>query len=135
MVYVLSHTGNPLMPTKRYGKVRRMLKNSQARVIKAKPFTIQLTYETTNYTQPVTLGIDAGYQTVGFSAVTEKEELIAGECQLLTGQVKRNTERQQYGAYAATGSVIANPGSIIAGNLKTGWQTAYSTNLIVTSDW
>ncbi|MDD2555729.1 MAG: RNA-guided endonuclease IscB, partial [Syntrophaceticus sp.] len=96
MVYVLSHTGSPLMPTKRYGKVRRMLKNSQARVIKAKPFTIQITYETTNYTQPVTLGIDAGYQTVGFSAVTEKEELIAGECQLLTGQVERNTERQQY---------------------------------------
>ena len=35
-----------------------------------------LTYETTEYTQPVTLGIDAGYQTIGYSAITDKEELI-----------------------------------------------------------
>jgi hypothetical protein len=84
------------MPTKRFGKVRRILKDNRARVVRAKPFTIQLTYETTNYVQPVTLGIDAGYETVGFSAVTEKEELIAGECQLLTGQVERNKERAMY---------------------------------------
>ena len=29
--------------------------------------------------QPVTLGIDAGYKHIGFSAVTEKRELISGE--------------------------------------------------------
>lgn len=96
MVYVLSHTGKPLMPTKRYGKVRRMLKTGKARVIRAKPFTIQLTHETTTYTQSVTLGIDAGYEAIGFSAVTEKRELISGECQLLTGQVERNKERAMY---------------------------------------
>jgi hypothetical protein len=96
MVYVLNHTGKPLMPTTRHGKVRRMLRDGRAKVVKAKPFTIQLTYETTGYTQPVTLGVDAGYQTVGFSAVTEKDELVAGECQLLNGQVERNKERLQY---------------------------------------
>jgi hypothetical protein len=96
MVYVLNHTGKPLMPTKRYGKVRRMLKDNRARVVRARPFTIQLTYKTTAYTQPVTLGIDAGYKTIGFSAVTEKRELISGECQLLTGQVERNKERAMY---------------------------------------
>jgi hypothetical protein len=73
-----------------------MLKTGKARVIRAKPFTIQLTHETTTYTQPVTLGIDAGYETIGFSAVTEKRELISGECQLLTGQVERNKERAMY---------------------------------------
>lgn len=96
MVYVLNREGNPLMPTRRFGKVRRMLKDGRARVVKARPFTIQLTYETTGHTQPVTLGIDAGYKIAGFSAVTEKEELLAGECQLLTGQVERNKERAMY---------------------------------------
>jgi hypothetical protein len=43
MVYVLSKEGKPLMPTERHGKVRRMLKEGKARVIKASPFTIQLT--------------------------------------------------------------------------------------------
>lgn len=96
MVYVLSKEGKPLMPTERYGKVRRMLRDGRAKVVKAKPFTIQLTYETTKYTQPITLGIDAGYQSIGFSAITEKKELLAGECQLLQGQVERNRERLMY---------------------------------------
>jgi len=96
MVYVLNENGQPLMPTERHGKVRRILKEGKAKVIKAKPFTIQLTYNTTNYTQPVTLGVDAGYQTIGFSAVTNKKELISGECRLLTGQAERNKERLIY---------------------------------------
>ncbi len=79
MVYVLSVEGDPLMPTKRHGKVRRLLKQQLAKVVKVKPFTIQLLYETTSYTQNITLGIDSGYNYIGFSAVTEKEELICGE--------------------------------------------------------
>jgi hypothetical protein len=79
MVYVISQDGIPLMPTKRYGKVRRLLKQKLARVIRRKPFTIQLQYVTTTYTQPVSLGIDSGYTYIGFSAVTDKKELISGE--------------------------------------------------------
>ncbi|HPT54840.1 MAG TPA: RRXRR domain-containing protein [Fervidobacterium sp.] len=82
MVYVLSVEGKPLMPTKRHGKVRRLLKQHLAKVVKTKPFTIQLLYETTSYTQNITLGIDSGYNYIGFSAVTEKEELICGEVKL-----------------------------------------------------
>ncbi|MDD3601531.1 MAG: RRXRR domain-containing protein, partial [Defluviitoga tunisiensis] len=37
---------------------------------------------TTSYTQNITLGIDSGYNYIGFSAVTEKEELICGEVKL-----------------------------------------------------
>ncbi len=48
------------MPTERFGKVRRMLKNSLAHVVRRIPFTIQLDYDTTDFTQPITLGIDAG---------------------------------------------------------------------------
>ncbi|HUW65006.1 MAG TPA: RNA-guided endonuclease IscB [Spirochaetia bacterium] len=96
MVYVLGNDGKPLMPTERHGKVRRMLKDGRAVVVRAKPFTIRLTYDTTRYTQSVTLGIDAGYSTVGFSAASEGKELIAGECKLLEGQVERNEERRKY---------------------------------------
>lgn len=81
-VYVLDVNGQPLMPTHRCGKVRRLLKNNQAKVIKRCPFTIQLLYETTGNTQPITLGIDAGSKVVGVSASTETEELYSAEVTL-----------------------------------------------------
>ena len=96
MVYVRSKDGRPLMPTERHGKVRRMLKEGKAKVVKANPFTVQLTYETTHYTQEVNLGIDAGYSHVGFSAITETTEVLAGELHLLEGQVERNRDRATY---------------------------------------
>jgi len=58
------------MPTKRCGKVRRILKSGQAIVVNRCPFTIRLTYETTNYTQPITLGVDTGTVHVALSATT-----------------------------------------------------------------
>ncbi|MGB4754576.1 MAG: RRXRR domain-containing protein [Fervidobacterium sp.] len=96
MVYVLSVEGKPLMPTKRHGKVRRLLKQHLAKVVKTKPFTIQLLYETTSYTQNITLGIDSGYNHIGFSAVTEKEELICGEVKLRNDISELLKERRMY---------------------------------------
>ena len=49
MVYVISKQGTPLMPTERFGKVRRILKNSLAHVVRRIPFTIQLDYEENPY--------------------------------------------------------------------------------------
>lgn len=49
-VYVLDKNGSPLMPTSRCGKVRKLLKNGEAKVVKREPFTIQLLKETTNNT-------------------------------------------------------------------------------------
>ncbi len=63
-------------------------------MVRSNPFTIRLTYKTTPYTQAVTLGVDAGYSMVWFSAVSGTRELIAGECKLLEGQVERNQERR-----------------------------------------
>lgn len=82
MVYVLNKNGIPLMPTKRHGKVRRMLKNGKAKVVKKCPFTIQLLYDTTNYTQPINLGIDAGSKHIGVCATIEKEELYCADVEL-----------------------------------------------------
>ena len=96
IVYVVSKSGKPLMPTKRLGKVRRLLKSGQAKIFRYEPFTIQLLYETTEYTQEVTLGVDAGYQTVGFSATTANKELIAGELELLSGMSERLKARAMY---------------------------------------
>lgn len=45
-VYVISKFGQPLIPTQRFGKVRRLLENKLVRVVRRCPFTIQLLYET-----------------------------------------------------------------------------------------
>lgn len=46
VVYVLDLNGERMMPTKRFGKVRRLLKAKLAKVVTCKPFTIKLLYQT-----------------------------------------------------------------------------------------
>ena len=79
MVYVQNIDGEPLMPTTRHGKVRRLNKENKAAVVELCPFTIRLTYITTNYKQEVTLGVDAGTRHIGISATTKSNELYASE--------------------------------------------------------
>ncbi|MBA3533914.1 MAG: RRXRR domain-containing protein [Ardenticatenales bacterium] len=94
-VCVVNQQGRPLMPTTPR-KARRLLQAGKARIVSRTPFTIQLLYGTRGYTQPITLGVDAGYATVGFAAVTEKEELVGGELKLLSGMSERLAERAMY---------------------------------------
>ena len=96
MVYVLSVSGEPLMPTERRGKVRRLLKDKKAKVVSRKPFAIRLLYETTNETQPVDLGVDAGSRTIGLSACSEKKELYAGEVELRKDVTKNLSTRREF---------------------------------------
>jgi len=84
------------MPTKRHGRVKHLLRDGKAKVVKRTPFTIQLLYETTGYTQPITLGVDAGSKVIGLSATTDKEELYAAEVQLRTDVVKNLSTRREY---------------------------------------
>ena len=81
-VYVLDVDGKPLMPTCRFGKVRRMLKSGQAKAVDTLPFTIQLTYRTrTRILQPVTLGQDPGRTNIGMAAVrSDGKELGRFHC-------------------------------------------------------
>lgn len=96
MVYVLNIDGQPLMPTNRHGKVRRLLNNGKAKVIKRCPFTIQLLYESTNHTQPISLGIDAGSKTIGLSATTETKVLFEAKVTLRNDIVDLlSTRREQ----------------------------------------
>ena len=96
MVYVISKDGKPLMPTERRGRVRHLLRQGLAKVVRRDPFTIQLLYDTTTYTQKTTLGIDIGYYHIGFSVVTDKKELICGEVKLRNDISELLKERKMY---------------------------------------
>lgn len=95
MVYVLNIDGQPLMPTTRHGKIRRLLRDKKAKVLKRCPFTIQLLYKTTDITQNITLGVDAGSKYIGLSATTEKKELYATEIELRSDIVDLLSTRRQ----------------------------------------
>ena len=82
MVYVLNRYGEPLMPTERLGRVRRLLKERKAIVVKYHPFTIKLTYKCPDQTQEVSLGVDAGSKHVGLSATTKKKVLFEAQLEL-----------------------------------------------------
>ena len=76
MVYVLDKNGYPLMPTNRHGKVKHLLKDGKAKVVKRCPFTIKLTYETTNYVQDLTLGVDTGSGTIGTAVSKDNGDIV-----------------------------------------------------------
>lgn len=81
IVYILNKHGKPLMPCKP-AKARHLLKDGKAKVVKTEPFTIQLLYGSSGYTQPITLGIDAGGKHIGISASSDKSELYAADVEL-----------------------------------------------------
>ena len=76
VVYVLSSNGKPLMPTTRCGHVRILLKEGKAWVVERIPFTIQLTYQSEEETQPLYLGIDPGRTNVGAAVIREDRECM-----------------------------------------------------------
>jgi len=96
VVYVISKDSKPLMPTKRHRKVRRLLKQGLAKVVRREPFTIQLLYDTTTYTQPVIAGMDTGSKTAGVSAITDKQKLFSIEVELRQDIKKLLLERREY---------------------------------------
>ena len=96
LVYVQNKYGQPLMPTSRCGKVRRLLQSGMVKVVKRCPFTIRLLCETTGHVQPVDLGVDAGSKAVGISACTEDKELYASEVQLRTDITHNLSARREF---------------------------------------
>ena len=95
MVYVLSVTGNPLMPTNRHGKVKHLLRSGKAVVVRRCPFTIRLVYEAGDFTQPITLGVDAGSKTIGMSATTASREVYSAEIALRTDVMDKLATRRE----------------------------------------
>jgi 5-methylcytosine-specific restriction endonuclease McrA len=94
-VFVLNIRKEPLMPTS-CRKARLLLKTGKAVVVKRFPFTIRLTYVTGENKQKVSCGIDSGYSKIGFSCITNNQELIRGTVEVDNFTSKHLLEKQTY---------------------------------------
>ena len=55
---------------------RFLLKQGKAKCVKQCPFTIKLLYQTTNFTQPLTLGVDTGSAKIGSAVVDSQNNVV-----------------------------------------------------------
>ena len=120
MVYVLSKTGQPLMPTENHAKVRVLLKQQKAKIVHRCPFTIQLLYDSTDYTQPVSLGIDAGSRHIGVSATTETKVLYEADVTLRNDIGIFYLHAGKHGAPEEAERLATASRGLITGSVKTG---------------
>lgn len=96
MVYVINYDGQPLMPCNQV-IARLLLKQGKAKCIKRTPFTIKLLYQTTNYTQGITLGVDTGSSKIGSSAVAENGNVLyLSEVEIRNDISDKMTQRSKY---------------------------------------
>ena len=95
-VYVLNRNGQPLMPTTRSGWVYRALRDGKAKVVSKCPFTIKLLYESTSFTQPLTLGVDTGSKYVGSAVINDNTSEVVYESQVeLRDDIKSKMDRRR----------------------------------------
>ena len=96
-VYVLDKNGQPLMPTSRFGKVRRMLRDKKAKVVRSCPFTIRLLYEPeTKIVQDVILGVDTGSKHIGVACIGNDKVLYQAQVALRDDIKKKMDSRRMY---------------------------------------
>ena len=94
-VYVLDMNGQPLMPTRRFGRVRRMLRDKKAKVVRSCPFTIRLLYEPeTKIVQDIVLGVDTGSKYVGVACVGNDKVLYQAQVEL-RDDIKKKMDRRR----------------------------------------
>ena len=96
MVYVISQKNKPLMPCSS-PIARLLLKLGRAKVKKREPFTIKLTYETTNYIQNLTLGVDTGSGTIGAGVSNDNSDIVyMSEVIVRNDITDKMTQRRKY---------------------------------------
>ena len=84
-VFVLDKDGKPMMPTRRFGWVRRGIRDGKLKIVSVMPFVVQVCYDIEEpVTQPLRAGIDIGYSHIGVSVSTEKDEVFAAQIDLRT---------------------------------------------------
>ena len=97
LVYILKQNGQPLMPTSRFGKVRRLLKENKAKVVRREPLTIKLLYEPlTDDVQDCYCGVDTGSKHVGVAVVGNDKVLYQSQIELRTNIRKKMGTRRMY---------------------------------------
>ena len=96
MVYVISQDNKPRMPCSN-PIARLLLKQGKAKVKKREPFTIKLTYETANYTQDLTLGVDTGSVTIGTAVSRNNGDIVyMSEVTVRNNITDKMTQRARY---------------------------------------
>ena len=97
LVYVLKQNGQPFMPTSRFGKVRRLLKEGKAKVIRREPFTIRLLYEPeTDVVQECYCGVDTGSKHVGVAVIGNDRVLYQSQTELRNNIKKKMDRRRSF---------------------------------------
>ncbi|AKB75541.1 hypothetical protein MSLAZ_2280 [Methanosarcina lacustris Z-7289] len=76
LVFVINQNKKPLMPCKP-SKARKLLQAGKAKVVRNTPFTIQLLFGSSGYTQPVTAGMDTGSKVVGCAAIANGKSVVS----------------------------------------------------------
>ena len=95
LVYVLKQNGQPFMPTERFGKVRRLLKEGKAKVVRREPFTIRLLYEPeTDVVQECYCGVDTGSRHIGVAVVGNDKVLYQSQTEL-RNDIKKKMDRRR----------------------------------------
>ena len=85
------------MPTQRFGKVRRMLRDKKAKVVHREPFTIRLLYEPeTKIVQDIVLGVDTGSKHVGVACVGNDKVLYQSQIELRDDIKKKMDSRRVF---------------------------------------
>ena len=91
-VCVLSNNGERLMPTFRLGKVRRLLKDGKAKIVKHHPFTIQLLYDSKANKQSIEICEDVGYNYIGISVKSESHEYVSAQYDTLQDEKEHHDD-------------------------------------------
>ncbi len=81
IVFVINKHGEALMPCSNR-KARILLRDKRAKIVSYKPFTIQLLYGSTGYTQETNLGIDTGSKHIGIAITSNNNVLAKGQIDL-----------------------------------------------------
>ena len=97
LVYVLKQNGQPFMPTERFGKVRRLLKEGKAKVVRREPFTIKLLYEPeTDVVQECYCGVDTGSKYIGTAVIGNDKVLYQSQTELRDDIKKKMNRRKGF---------------------------------------
>lgn len=76
-IYMLNKDGTPMMPVHSFGRARRMVKSGKARIVRTKPFTLQMNEEVKDpEVDRCLLGIDPGRTNIGLCAVDDRGRVL-----------------------------------------------------------
>ena len=75
-VYVQASDGTPLMPTKRFNHVQKLLRCGKARIVEHVPFVVRLKYNGPKNVQPLYGGTDPGRSNIGNAVIDSRGTVV-----------------------------------------------------------